>query len=44
MSEMRKHMEQRHEFVSTLLAIYRNEHARPKKRMHAVLPILWRVP
>lgn len=31
MSEMRKHMEQRHEFVSTLLAIYRNEHARPKK-------------
>lgn len=31
MSEMRKHMEQRHELVSTLLAIYRNEHARPKK-------------
>lgn len=31
MSEMRKHMEQRHELVSTLLAIYRNEHVRPKK-------------
>lgn len=31
MSEMRKHMEQHHELVSTLLAIYRNEHARPKK-------------
>lgn len=31
MSEMRKHMEQRHELVSALLAIYRNEHARPKK-------------
>lgn len=31
MSEMKKHMEQRHELVSTLLAIYRNEHARPKK-------------
>lgn len=31
MSEMRKHMEQRYELVSTLLAIYRNEHVRPKK-------------
>lgn len=31
MSEMRKNMEQRHELVSTLLAIYRNEHVRPKK-------------
>lgn len=31
MSEMRKHMEQRHELVSTLLAIYRNEHVRPKE-------------
>ena len=31
MSEMRNNMDQRHELVSTLLAIYRNEHVRPAK-------------
>lgn len=31
MSEKRNNMDQRHELVSTLLAIYRNEHVRPAK-------------
>lgn len=31
MSEMRNNMDQLHELVSTLLAIYRNEHVRPAK-------------